>query len=172
MVRHSQFFRGKFPQLILLRLFGVFIVGIVLSAIIALLITLSLPAVEDLTDTQLKVPMSVYTADGQLIAEFGEEKRILGHINEVPALLVKAVLAAEDHSLVGVDARHFARECILHTLIHREARRVARHWHALGSSEMREDEHHERGIGQARECSADFVVYVAHVAVQIRFART
>jgi len=87
-------------------------------AAVALILTPTLPSIQDLPETQLKVPMRVYTADGELIAEFGEEKRIPVHIEEVPDLLIKAVLAAEDRSFFyhhGVDFAGILRAA-LHNL--------------------------------------------------------
>jgi penicillin-binding protein 1A len=50
--------------------------------------------------------MRVYSADSELIADFGEEKRLPVAIDDVPDVLIKAILAAEDHSFFyhhGVD---------------------------------------------------------------------
>ena len=93
-------------QLALIGLSGLLAAGVILMALVAMLLTPTLPSVDDLSETRLKVPMRVYTADGQLIAEFGEEKRIPVKIDDTPDLLVKAVLAAEDHAFYyhhGVD---------------------------------------------------------------------
>ncbi|MHB8534713.1 MAG: penicillin-binding protein 1A [Sulfuricaulis sp.] len=93
-------------QRVLIGLFGLFAAGVVMLTLVALILTPTLPSLEDITGEQLKVPMRVYTSDGQLIAEFGEEKRIPVKIEQVPDLLIKAVLAAEDRSFFyhhGVD---------------------------------------------------------------------
>jgi penicillin-binding protein 1A len=55
-----------------------------------------LPSLNALTDYRPKVPMRVYTADHVLIGEFGEERRDVVHIGEVPAYLKQAILAIED----------------------------------------------------------------------------
>lgn len=76
------------------------------AATIALILLPSLPDVEVLAGTQLKVPMRVYAADGELMAEFGEEKRIPVKIEEVPETLIQAILAAEDRAFFqhhGID---------------------------------------------------------------------
>jgi penicillin-binding protein 1A len=106
----SRWIREHLPaqgwQRLLIVLFGLFAAGVILLAATALVLTPTLPSIQDLPETRLKVPLRVYTADGQLIAEFGEEKRIPVHIEEVPDLLIKAVLAAEDRSFFyhhGVD---------------------------------------------------------------------
>lgn len=56
----------------------------------------SLPSLEALTDYRPKIPLRVYSAEGVLIGEFGEERRALVKIGEVPDLMKKAILAAED----------------------------------------------------------------------------
>lgn len=56
----------------------------------------TLPSLEALTDYRPKVPLRVFSAEGFLIGEFGEERRELVAINQVPDLMKKAILAAED----------------------------------------------------------------------------
>ncbi|MBU2179144.1 MAG: PBP1A family penicillin-binding protein [Gammaproteobacteria bacterium] len=55
-----------------------------------------LPSVETLKDVRLQTPMRVFSQDGELISQFGEKRRIPLKINEIPPLLIKAVLATED----------------------------------------------------------------------------
>lgn len=55
-----------------------------------------LPSLEVLTDYRPRIPLRVYTADGELLGEFGEERRALVRVRDVPPQLVHAVLAAED----------------------------------------------------------------------------
>lgn len=65
-----------------------------------------LPSLDVLTDYQPKIPLRVYTADHQMIGEFGEERRALVRITEVPAIMKQAILAAEDERFYthgGVD---------------------------------------------------------------------
>ncbi len=56
----------------------------------------TLPSLEVLTDYQPKVPLRVFSVEGKLLGEFGEERRELVTIKEVPDLMKKAILAAED----------------------------------------------------------------------------
>ena len=56
----------------------------------------NLPAIDTLTDYRPKIPLRVYSADGILIGEFGEERRNIVSIAEVPAVMKAAILAAED----------------------------------------------------------------------------
>ncbi|MAT93886.1 MAG: peptidase [Halioglobus sp.] len=56
----------------------------------------NLPDVETLRDVKLQTPMRVYTRDGQLIGQFGEQKRSPLPFDEIPPQFVEALLAAED----------------------------------------------------------------------------
>ncbi len=56
----------------------------------------TLPSLEALTDYRPKIPLRVYSAEGVLLSEFGEERRALVKISEVPDVMKKAILAAED----------------------------------------------------------------------------
>ncbi len=65
-----------------------------------------LPSLETITDYQPKIPLRVYTAEGVLIGEFGEERRTVVAIGAVPAALKNAIIAAEDERFYqhsGVD---------------------------------------------------------------------
>ena len=85
---------------------GLALIGIALLAIIVILAYPQLPSLEVLTDYQPKIPLRVYTADGHLIGEFGEERRALARIQDVPQIMKQAILAAEDERFYqhpGVD---------------------------------------------------------------------
>jgi len=90
----------------ILFLAGLALIGIALLAIIVILAYPQLPSLEVLTDYQPKIPLRIYTADGHLIGEFGEERRALAHIRDVPQAMKQAILAAEDERFYqhpGVD---------------------------------------------------------------------
>lgn len=86
-----------------------------LSAMAALAITIiypTLPSLETLTNYQPKLPLRVYTADGFLISEFGEERRAFVGIDKVPQDLKDAVLAIEDRRFYqhgGIDTKGVLR---------------------------------------------------------------
>ncbi|HKK22651.1 MAG TPA: transglycosylase domain-containing protein, partial [Pseudohaliea sp.] len=72
----------------------------------------SLPEVETLRDVQLQTPMRVYTADGELIGQFGEQKRNPLAYPEIPPQFINALLAAEDDGFFehgGIDFMGLAR---------------------------------------------------------------
>lgn len=88
------------------------VIGFSLGGVLVAFAYPQLPSLDVLTDYKPKVPLRVYTADGALIGEFGEERRQVVKINQVPEVLKQAILAAEDdrfyeHS--GVDLFGFAR---------------------------------------------------------------
>ncbi|MEN9903632.1 MAG: hypothetical protein RLZZ555_197 [Pseudomonadota bacterium] len=56
----------------------------------------NLPDVSELADYRPKLPLRVLSADGELIAEFGEERRNLTPIEDIPPVMINAVLAIED----------------------------------------------------------------------------
>jgi penicillin-binding protein 1A len=93
---------------------GVFTVFLALGVALAVAYP-NLPDVGDLADYRPKLPLRVLTADGQLIGEFGEERRNLLPIKEIPEVMKNAVLAIEDsrffeHS--GVDYRGMLRAAL------------------------------------------------------------
>ena len=74
-----------------------------------------LPSLEVLTDYRPRIPLRVYTADGQLLGEFGEERRALVRVRDVPPQLVHAILAAEDERFYahhGFDPIGIARAAV------------------------------------------------------------
>ncbi|WP_377702977.1 penicillin-binding protein 1A [Pseudoduganella sp. UC29_71] len=56
----------------------------------------NLPELDSLTDYRPKMPLRIFSADNVLIGEFGEERRNLVHIKDIPDVMKKAVLAIED----------------------------------------------------------------------------
>ena len=81
----------------------------------AALIYPTLPTLEVLTDYRPKIPLRIYSADGKLIGEFGEERRAVVKLEQVPKTLINAIVAAEDERFFqhgGVDARGVARAAL------------------------------------------------------------
>ncbi len=73
----------------------------VLSVAMAIALALSvafpnLPDISDLSDYRPKLPLRIFSAEGDLIGEFGEERRNLTPIREIPKVMSNAVLAIED----------------------------------------------------------------------------
>jgi penicillin-binding protein 1A len=70
------------------------------------------PQAAELRETEIQVPLQVYSRDGRLIAEWGERKRTPVRYADIPPLLIKAVLATEDEHFFehpGIDWRGVLR---------------------------------------------------------------
>lgn len=57
---------------------------------------LPLDQVQELRNAKLQTPLRIFSADGQLIGQFGEKRRIPVQFDEIPTQYVNALLAAED----------------------------------------------------------------------------
>lgn len=68
----------------------------ILVAVVLTICEIELPDVKTLNDVHLQVPLRIYTTDGKLMAQFGEERRAPVTIDEVPKQLINAILATED----------------------------------------------------------------------------
>src|SRR5450830_1986347 len=75
----------------------------------------NLPDISDLSGYRPKLPLRVFSADGILIGEFGEERRHLTPIKEIPKVMTNAVLAVEDARFYehgGVDYKGVLRAAL------------------------------------------------------------
>ena len=92
----------------------------IISVLIILAIALSvafpnLPDISDLSEYRPKLPLRIFSAEGILIGEFGEERRHLTPIKEIPKIMTDAVLAIEDSRFYehgGVDYKGVLRAAI------------------------------------------------------------
>ncbi len=96
-----------------------FVAALAGGLLVALALVLAndrLPPLDAMLDYRPRIPLRVYTADGQLIGEFGEERRTFVRIEDVPPVVRHAVLAAEDARFfdhVGVDLIGVARAALV-----------------------------------------------------------
>ncbi|ACS84147.1 peptidoglycan glycosyltransferase/peptidoglycan DD-transpeptidase MrcA [Musicola paradisiaca] len=75
-----------------------------------------LPDVATLKDVRLQTPMQVYTADGELIAQFGEKRRIPLKLDQIPPVMVRAFIATEDSRFYehhGIDPQGIIRATMI-----------------------------------------------------------
>ncbi len=91
---------GAWLLRVLAIVFGLGVAGLV-SLLILIAITMALaypnlPDISDLEDYHPKLPLRVYSVEGDLIGEFGEEHRTLTPIAEIPEVMKNAILAIED----------------------------------------------------------------------------
>ena len=99
----------------ILLLTGLVLMACAMIAVVLILTYPNLPSLEILTDYQPKIPLRVYTADGHLIGEFGEERRAIVSIQEVPDVMKQAILAAEDDRFYqhgGIDSMGVLRAAL------------------------------------------------------------
>ncbi|MBY0466147.1 MAG: transglycosylase domain-containing protein, partial [Burkholderiales bacterium] len=89
---------------IVLRILG-WLVGLTVAGLAGVLMVVgvalamaypNLPEITALSDYRPKLPLRVFSAEGELLAEFGEERRELIPIAQIPQVMKDAVLAAED----------------------------------------------------------------------------
>jgi len=102
----------KWWQFVLLGIVVLGLSGLALMAIAAVLIYPTLPSLEVITDYQPKLPLKIYSEEGILIGEFGQERRAYIKIEEVPKIMKDAVLAIEDRRFYqhnGIDTKGIIR---------------------------------------------------------------
>ena len=76
---------------------GIFLVLLGISFLaLCLVIERSLPSIAAIKDYHPPLVTSVYSADGELIGEFFDERRYLVQLKDLPPYLIKAFVAAED----------------------------------------------------------------------------
>ncbi len=96
--------RWWFYPLVLLTSLALVAVGIVMLTVV--LLYPNLPSIEAVTDYRPKLPLRVFTVEGDIIGEFGEEKRSFVRVQDFPAVMKQAVISAEDERFYqhgGVD---------------------------------------------------------------------
>ncbi len=98
--------------------------GLLLAGIASVLIIIAialavafpnLPDISDLSDYRPKLPLRVFSAEGTLIGEYGEERRHLTPIKDIPKVMTDAVLAIEDARFYehgGVDYKGVLRAAL------------------------------------------------------------
>ncbi|MFI4954699.1 MAG: penicillin-binding protein 1A [Gammaproteobacteria bacterium] len=92
--------------------FSIALVAGIAALFLVVYLQQQLPDVNTLKDVRMQVPLRVYSADKQLIAEYGEQRRIPIKLADVPPQLINAVLATEDRRFYqhpGVDIRGLLR---------------------------------------------------------------
>ena len=75
---------------------AVLLVGVLVLAMALAVAYPNLPEISGLTDYRPKLPLRVISADGVLLGEFGEERRVFMPIGQIPKVMQEAVLAIED----------------------------------------------------------------------------
>ena len=110
---------ARLPMRLLVGLVALLVGGTLAATLLAALALAlaypNLPDVGSLTDYRPKLPLRVLARDGQLLGEFGEERRTYVPIQEIPQVMKQAVLAIEDANFYrhgGVDFKGVARAAL------------------------------------------------------------
>src|SRR5688572_25201515 len=101
----------RFVTLPLGILLALLVAGLLTAGLVIALAYPNLPSLQALTEYQPKIPLRIYTAEGVLIGEFGEERRAVVAIGEVPEVLKNAIIAAEDERFYRSEERRVGKEC-------------------------------------------------------------
>ncbi|MDP8162030.1 penicillin-binding protein 1A [Pasteurella skyensis] len=102
----------KITKIILSTLLSLIIFSAIGAGILYVHLKSDLPDVSSLKNIELQQPMQIYTADGKLIGEVGEERRIPVKLSDVPQPLIDAFIATEDTRFYehnGYDLKGIAR---------------------------------------------------------------
>jgi penicillin-binding protein 1A len=86
--------------------------GLIALTGLFLIVWPNLPAIDEIRNVKLQTPLRIYSQDGSFIREIGEVRRVPLKIDEIPPILIQAVLATEDarfYQHPGFDWRGIAR---------------------------------------------------------------
>ena len=100
---------------------------LLLLGLAAALVYPTLPDIAELTDYRPKLPLQVFTSDGQMIGEFGTERRRFVPLDEIPHRMQDALLAIEDTDF-------YEHGAISYSGIARVALTNLTHWRRQGAS--------------------------------------
>jgi len=93
--------------------------GVVVSGFLLVQFSRELPNAEAIRNVNLKVPLRVYSADGILISEFGNERRQPLDYIDTPQAIIDAVLASEDDGFFkhnGIDFKGLIRAALSNSI--------------------------------------------------------
>ncbi|MGL5741540.1 MAG: penicillin-binding protein 1A [Legionella sp.] len=96
-------------------LMSMFFLLLIAGSLLYLYLESQLPNVDSLKTVQLQVPLQIFSKEGLLIQEYGEKKRIPVTYDEIPPMLVNALIATEDQRFFehpGVDIMGLGRATV------------------------------------------------------------
>ncbi len=108
------------PKNILLIALGALLVAAGGGSILGYFLTFDIPEVKGLQDWKPPVVTTIYSADGQVLFQFGAEKRIVVGLDQIPKEFLEALVSTEDshfYEHVGIDPWGIAR-AIITDIIH------------------------------------------------------
>ncbi|QGM80426.1 penicillin-binding protein 1A [Otariodibacter oris] len=102
----------KIVKIIFSSFLTLFILGCIVAGLGYMHFKQGLPDVATLKTVELQRPMQIFTADGKLIGEVGEERRIPVKLSDIPTALIDAIIATEDarfYEHKGIDPKGILR---------------------------------------------------------------
>lgn len=108
-------FLTKFFRRLTWACFSLGLTVVVLIVLGLLYLEMRLPSIDTIRNVQMQIPLRVYSSDKQLIAMFGEKRRIPVTLDQVPKPLIQAILATEDQRFFdhpGVDFMGLMRAAV------------------------------------------------------------
>lgn len=99
-------------------LLGTGLIGLLIVIFALILAYPNLPDLDSITSYRPKIPLRVFSADNVLLGEFGEERRSVMRLKDIPEVMKKTLLATEDDRFYehgGVDYLGIVRAA-LHNL--------------------------------------------------------
>ena len=93
------------------KLSAVFIVSalggfLLVTSCLFLYLSPKLPSIDELKDTRWQIPLRVTSRDLKIISEFGEKKRSPIDFDEIPALMIDAILASPTYNRIFTEIRN------------------------------------------------------------------
>jgi penicillin-binding protein 1A len=105
----------RFLRFVLASGFALLTAGLIVVVAAYFYVAPQLPPIDRLKEVQLQVPLRVYSKEGELIAEFGEQRREPIRYDELPKVVIDAILATEDDRFFehpGVDYQGLVRAVV------------------------------------------------------------
>ena len=94
--RLQQYFSSGYMKIIFGAIAGFILLGLISLTVAVAVIYPGLPDLDSITSYRPKIPLRVFSADNVLLGEFGDERRNVTPLKDIPDLMKHALLAVED----------------------------------------------------------------------------
>jgi penicillin-binding protein 1A len=143
---------------------GVLALLLLLLGLTAAVVYATLPDIAELTDYRPKLPLQVFTADGQLIGEFGTERRRFVPLDEIPQRMQDALLAIEDTDF-------YEHGAVSYSGIMRAAFTNLTHWRRQGASTITQQVARNFYLTRQKHYSRKFVEILLAYKIEARLSK-
>ena len=94
--RLQQYFSSGYMKIVFGAIAGFILLGLISLTVAVAVIYPGLPDLDSITSYRPKIPLRVFSADNVLLGEFGDERRNVTPLKDIPDLMKHALLAVED----------------------------------------------------------------------------